>query len=192
MDGRRKSNNGLLPHGILPYLRKAGWTPQRVVATSLYEGAYELEGLSLLSKAKQFLHTFGGLIIRYITKSQQEDVLGFLAERAVQGMGGGGLEGFEELIGVSPFAPSDTTSSEPVCYSWTPKGGYLAVLMKPSRLLARRAQRICNILTGVPSEGSNQVSVEQSRSNQDRPFPSEKSLTRRYDHGDATVVYRSQ
>jgi len=89
----------------LAYLRKAGWTPKRVVRTSLYEEPYKAEGLSLLLKAKSFLGKFGGLIICYVTKSQQQDVLEFLAERAVQGMGNGGVEGFEELIGVAPLCP---------------------------------------------------------------------------------------
>ena len=58
-----------------------------------------------MPKTKQFVREFGGLIIRYETKSRQEDVLEFLAERAVQGMGGSGLTGFEELIGVAPLCP---------------------------------------------------------------------------------------
>jgi len=89
----------------LAYLREAGWMPKRAVPTLLYEKAYKAEGISLLLKAKMFLRQFGGLIIRYVTKSQQQDVLEFLAERAVQGMGGGGIEGFQELIDVGPLCP---------------------------------------------------------------------------------------
>jgi hypothetical protein len=51
------------------------------------------------------LREFGGLIITYALKKQQEDVLEFLAERAVQGMGGGGVKEFERLIGVCPLCP---------------------------------------------------------------------------------------
>jgi hypothetical protein len=105
MNEKQKSKNGAIPHAALLYLRNAGWTPKRVVPTSLYEQAFEAEGIPFLPKTKNFLRKFGGLIIRYAMRSGQEDVLEFLAERAVQGMGGSGLEGFEERIDVAPLCP---------------------------------------------------------------------------------------
>ena len=45
------------------------------------------------------------MIIRYVTKYQQEDVLEFLAERAAKGMGSSGVKCFEELTGVAPLCP---------------------------------------------------------------------------------------
>ena len=105
MGQKRKTKNNAIPKAALPYLRKAGWTPKRVVPTAMYEQAYESEGVPFLSKTKEFLSAFGGLIVCYETKSRQEDVLEFLAERAVQGMGGSGLKGFEELIRVAPLCP---------------------------------------------------------------------------------------
>ncbi|HUY88504.1 MAG TPA: SUKH-3 domain-containing protein [Pirellulales bacterium] len=103
----KKTRNGAaaFPTATVSRLRKAGWTPKRVVATSLYEHAYDSEQIRFLPKTKQFLRQFGGLIIPYLTKSRQEDVLEFLADRAVQGLGGSGIEVFEELIGTVPLCP---------------------------------------------------------------------------------------
>jgi len=105
MEEKRKLKNAAsaIPHAARAYLRKAGWTPKRIVPTALYEQAYASEGLPFLPKTKQVLREFGGLIIRYVTKSQEEDVLEFLAERAALGMGGSGIECFEELIDVTPL-----------------------------------------------------------------------------------------
>lgn len=105
MGENRNPKNGTIPKAALLYLRKAGWTPQRAVPTAMYEQAYESEGVPFLPRTKQFLRAFGGLIIRYETKARQEDVLEFFAERAVQGMGGRGLEDFQERIGVAPLCP---------------------------------------------------------------------------------------
>jgi hypothetical protein len=98
-------NVSALSPATLSYLNAAGWTTKRSVSTSLYEDAYAAERLSLLPEAKNFLRRFGGLIIKYVTPRQQQDVLEFLAERAVRGMGNGGNEGFEELTGVAPLCP---------------------------------------------------------------------------------------
>ena len=105
MDRKRRLKNGAIPDAALSYLRKAGWTRRRVVPTSLYEEAFGSEGVPFLPKTEEFLLKFGGLIVPYPTESGQEDVLEFLAERAVQGMGSGALEDFEGLIGVAPLCP---------------------------------------------------------------------------------------
>jgi hypothetical protein len=94
-----------VPPLVIVALREAGWTPTRAVATSLFEDAYSAEGLKLLPKSKKFLRQFGGLIIKYKMPNQRQDVLEFLAERAVQGMSGGGISCFEELTGVAPLCP---------------------------------------------------------------------------------------
>lgn len=89
----------------LGYVRAAGWTPTRRVPVSAYEKAFAVERVPLLPKVKSFLRQFGGLIVRYATESHQPDVLDFLAERAVVGMGTGGIGGFEKLIGIAPLCP---------------------------------------------------------------------------------------
>lgn len=76
-----------------------------MVPIAPYETAYAAEGLPFPQKVKAFLRHFGGLIIRYGTPAENQDVLEFLAERAVQGMGRGGNKGFEELVGVAPLCP---------------------------------------------------------------------------------------
>jgi hypothetical protein len=85
-------------------LRRAGWKPTRSVRTSICEEAYAHEGLQLLPKPKAFLRKFGGLVIPYVTKSQQQDVLDFLAERAIRGMKHG-IKGFEKLLVTAPLCP---------------------------------------------------------------------------------------
>jgi SUKH-3 immunity protein len=107
MDQHRKpkKETAAFSRVALDYLRKAEWTQGRVVPTSLYEEAYASEGLCLLPTARRFLRGFGGLIIRYESRSHQEDILEFLADRAVLGMKGRGIASFEELIGVAPLCP---------------------------------------------------------------------------------------
>jgi hypothetical protein len=105
MGKKQASRVSAFPPVALEYLRKAGWTPNRAVPTSTYERAYKAESIPLLPKPKKFLREFGGLIICYVTKLRQQDVLEFLAEQAVQGIGDGGIKGFEELIGVAPLCP---------------------------------------------------------------------------------------
>jgi hypothetical protein len=61
MDDKRKRLNGVggIPSVALSYLRKAGWTPKRVVSTSLYEQACRSEGRVLLPRVKHFLRNYG-------------------------------------------------------------------------------------------------------------------------------------
>jgi hypothetical protein len=103
MTERRKTKSGGIPQAAVSLLKKAGWNAKRVVPTSLYEQAFESEGITLLSKTKEFLSEFGGLIVPYRTIFSEEDVLEFLADQAVQGMGGDSE--FEEMIGVGPLCP---------------------------------------------------------------------------------------
>lgn len=105
MDDKRRRKERALPRAALSYLRKAGWAPDRAVSTLRYKKAFESEGIALAPTVERFLREFGGLVIPYGTPSRQEDVLEFLADRAVQGMGGGAVQEFEELIGSGPLCP---------------------------------------------------------------------------------------
>lgn len=155
MERNRKAKNGPspLPRAALPYLRKAGWTPTRTVPTTAYEQAYAAEGLLLVPKAKQFLHEFGGLIIRYDTKSAQEDVLEFLAERAVQGMGGAGIAGFETLTRVSPLCPIGHYLFGTCMLFMDGQGRVFGCSGEAVILVGNTGEEaVVNILTGVESE----------------------------------------
>ncbi|HEV3339439.1 MAG TPA: SUKH-3 domain-containing protein [Pirellulales bacterium] len=90
---------------VSAYLRKAGWSPTRVVPTSVYERAYENEHLRFVVEVKEFLRHFGGLIIKYKMPTKVPDVLEFEAEHAVRGMGRGALRSFEELTKASALFP---------------------------------------------------------------------------------------
>jgi hypothetical protein len=155
MEERRKAKNGALifPRAALVYLKNAGWTPQRIVPIPLYEQAYAAEGLPLLPKTKLFLRKFGGLIIRYTTKSEQEDVLEFLAERAALGMGGSGIECFEELTGVTPLCPIGHYLFGTCMLFMDSRGQVLGGSDETVTLIGRTGQEaISNILTGVESK----------------------------------------
>lgn len=104
-NGTVKKSSPVVRNAAIGFLRIAKWTPDRAVSTALYEESFAIANIPLLPQAKEFLARFGGLVIPYVTKSQQQDVLEFCAERTVQGMGGGGIECFEELIGVAPLCP---------------------------------------------------------------------------------------
>jgi SUKH-3 immunity protein len=83
----------------LDCLRKASWTPQRHISLHQYEAAFHEEGVDLLDQPREFLSEFGGLVIPYENCSHQEDVLDFLADEAVQGLGN--LRGYEKIIGLA-------------------------------------------------------------------------------------------
>jgi hypothetical protein len=137
----------------LGYLRKARWTPWRVVPTSLYEEAYASEGLRLLPEAELFLRGFGGLIIPYATRSHQEDVLEFLADRAVQGMRGRGIETFEELIGVAPLCPIGHYLFGTCMLFMDSRGWVFGGSDESVALVGKTGEEaVRNILTGVESE----------------------------------------
>jgi hypothetical protein len=141
------------PATALTYLRKAGWMPSRLVPTALYEEAYTAEGLSLLPKVKMFLSRFGGLIISHVTKSQQHDVLEFLAERAVRSMGNGGIEGFEELIGVTPLCPIGHCSFGTCILLMDRRGQVFGGSDETVTFVATTGEEaISNILSGVESQ----------------------------------------
>jgi len=155
MDEQRqpKKTESAFPRAALTYLGKAGWTRNRVAPTSLYEQAYGSEGLPFLPRTKRFLREFGGLIIRYVTKSRQEDVLEFLAERAVRGMGGNGIKCFEELIGVSPLCPIGHYLFGTCMLFMDNRGWVFGGSDETVTLIGRTGEEaVRNILTGVESE----------------------------------------
>lgn len=78
--------------------------PNQPDTISRYEQAYENERLTIPPKVREFLRDLGGATFKYELRHHQEDVLDFVADRAVQGMGAG-IKCFEELIGVSPLCP---------------------------------------------------------------------------------------
>jgi SUKH-3 immunity protein len=104
----RNSHNDV-PHafsrGTVVLLVKSGWSREHRGPVDLYEAAYRKEGLEFVRVAKRFLDRFGGLTIHYKTKTRQEDVLDFRAERAALGSGEGALAGYEELAGERPLCP---------------------------------------------------------------------------------------
>jgi len=51
------------------------------------------------------LSHFGGLIIPYKNLAQQDDTLDFLADEAVQGLGGHALRSYEEIVAAGRLCP---------------------------------------------------------------------------------------
>src|SRR5260370_26799155 len=87
-------------------LLSAGWMPNRKVALDRYRAAFAEEGLGLSPKVETFLRRFGGLVINYKTKTDQDDTLDFLADEAVEGLGGKALSSYARVIqshGLSPI-----------------------------------------------------------------------------------------
>ncbi len=99
-----RNGNGL-PESVLPLLRRAGWEPGRAVPVDPYMAAYHAEKIPWTKEVEEFLSEFGDLIIEYTTGFEGKDVLEFCARRAAQGIGRGGIEGFQELSGRSYLGP---------------------------------------------------------------------------------------
>ena len=97
------------------YLRKAQWTPKRMVNTAPYELSFSNEGLELQAVSKKFLGQFGGLIIRYETVDNHTDVLELCADDAVRGIGTAGLHQSKRYWVFVLFVRLDIISMELVC-----------------------------------------------------------------------------
>jgi hypothetical protein len=134
-------------------LRRAGWTPARTVSTRVYEDAYQTEGRTLLPKTKEFLRNFGGLIIPYLTSSQREDVLAFLADREVHAMDRNGVECFEELTGAAPLCPIGHYQFG-TCILFMDKRGYVFGGSDETVTLIGRTgeEAVGNILSGTEAQ----------------------------------------
>lgn len=142
-----------IPPAAAECLRKAGWTPARVVSTRDYEEAYRAEGRPLLPTAKVFLSRFGGLIIQYPTKSHCTDVLAFLADREIHAMNGSGLECFEEIIGVAPLCAIGHYQFGTCILFMDQRGRVFGGSDETTMLVGRSGEEaVSNILTGLEGE----------------------------------------
>src|SRR5260370_22734320 len=86
-------------------LTESGWTPAYHGPVDLYAAAYRDEKLQFPESARRFLSRFGGLVIHYKTKTGQDDVLEFRAERAAKGSGHGTLASYQEMACGHPLCP---------------------------------------------------------------------------------------
>jgi hypothetical protein len=87
-------------------LRKAGWSPQKLVDTEVYTAAYHEEGVELLQGVMTFLSHFGGLVVSYTNSVGQHDELDFLANEAVEGFGNGGnLKFYQTVLSGTELCP---------------------------------------------------------------------------------------
>jgi hypothetical protein len=90
----------------LKSLTEAGWKPEEERNLDDIREAFKAEKVPLHGAALDFLSCFGGIIARYDTTTNCEDVLEFCAADAVKGMGRAGqLEYLAENIGL----PDDVT-----------------------------------------------------------------------------------
>jgi hypothetical protein len=70
-----------------------------------YRAAFAEEGLDLPVKVQKFLSLFGGLVIPYVSRENQEDTLDFCADEAVQGLGCKALRPYETIVDSGKLSP---------------------------------------------------------------------------------------
>jgi SUKH-3 immunity protein len=86
-------------------LRAAGWRPERKTPLEKYRAAFAEERIGFPKKVQEFLSRFGGLVISYTVREKQQDTLDFLADEAVQGLGGKALRLYEKFADSGKLFP---------------------------------------------------------------------------------------
>lgn len=130
-------------------LEAAGWSPDRVVNVSIYKAAFLEEDLPFPKSIRDFLAVFGGLVITYTTRRSQDDTVDFLAEEAVQGLGGGVLRPYERLANNQQLFPIGHTGDGMTLLLMTSRGAVFAgVDWRVRRIGNTGPEAIENIVSG--------------------------------------------
>jgi hypothetical protein len=133
-------------------LTKSGWWPNYHGPVDLYVAVYRDEELKFPRAARRFLDRFGGLVIQYKTKMQQDDVLEFRADRAARGSGQDTLVGYEEMAGEHPLCPIGSYSFGMCMLLMDAKARVFGGTEWSLLLVGRTGEEaIERILTGVPA-----------------------------------------
>jgi len=100
-----KMKSADLSTNTLNRLKCAGWGPSRKIDIRKYVSAFASEKVAMVAPAKTFLRTFGGLLVNYTTRANDDDVLDFSADEAVEGHGAGALHRYELILGTGSLSP---------------------------------------------------------------------------------------